>query len=394
MPNGSGPYGGRRAAARGPSTRSRRRRARRSCGPRRRRCATPFSTSGTRCLGTPSKSNAFGRPRGSSASSAIETFSSKILLAEPAGEIAALLEQAEPAERVEGEVLEQLGERVRLEHRAVGARLERLRAACRAAPSPPPRAPTAAGSMPSVCPGRPARVARLAVRPRRARASSASVMRWYASTPAVDADRELGRAAREEPVAARAADASIAARRSRACSSGAERRRLRVVQPSTSGSVGGGASPGKPSSATDASAASPARAASSRKRSWSSAVRRRDADPAVADDAQRARLRSRSASAGAPRSREAREPRALGRGRHLGLVALARPRARAPRPRASRSRRDADLDVAEARRRRAVRDVRALARLALAAVRQPVQRHSSGPATASSEPQNCGVMPV
>src|SRR5207249_8359783 len=50
------------------------------------------------------------------------------LLAETAGEVAALLEQAEPAERIPREILQQLAQGVRLEHRAVHARLESLRA--------------------------------------------------------------------------------------------------------------------------------------------------------------------------------------------------------------------------------------------------------------------------
>ena len=45
-------------------------------------------------------------------------------VADAAGQVAAVLEHGEAAERVEGEVLEQLAERVRLEHGAVGARLE------------------------------------------------------------------------------------------------------------------------------------------------------------------------------------------------------------------------------------------------------------------------------
>src|SRR5262245_32565383 len=49
--------------------------------------------------------------------------------ADATGEVAALLEQAETVERVPGEVLEELGDRVRLEHRAVAPGLELHRAA-------------------------------------------------------------------------------------------------------------------------------------------------------------------------------------------------------------------------------------------------------------------------
>ena len=61
---------------------------------------------------------------------------------------------------------------------------------------------------------------------------------------------------------------------------------------------------------------------------------------------------------------------------------------------ARRSPQDADLDVAEARRRGAVGDVRRLPGLALAAVSSPHSRHAGALATASSEPQNCGVTPA
>ena len=71
-----------------------------SRGPRRRRVSTPSSTSSTRCFGVPSKSKAFGSPRGSSASSASEKLLVEDLLADPAGDVAALLEQPERAERV------------------------------------------------------------------------------------------------------------------------------------------------------------------------------------------------------------------------------------------------------------------------------------------------------
>ena len=55
---------------------------------------------------------------------------------------------------------------------------------------------------------------------------------------------------------------------------------------------------------------------------------------------------------------------------------------------------DADLDVAEAARGRAVRHACDLPRLALAAVRQALHAPGLRPATASSEPQNSGVIPV
>ena len=50
------------------------------------------------------------------------------LLAEPPGQIAASLEERERVERCEGEVEEELRDRVRLEHRAEGLRLDRRRA--------------------------------------------------------------------------------------------------------------------------------------------------------------------------------------------------------------------------------------------------------------------------
>jgi hypothetical protein len=45
-------------------------------------------------------------------------------LADPACEIAALLQEGEPVEGVEGEIVEQVGDRVRLEHGADDSRLE------------------------------------------------------------------------------------------------------------------------------------------------------------------------------------------------------------------------------------------------------------------------------
>ena len=87
--------------------------------------------SGTRCFGVPSKSKAFGSPR-------VERIvGDRDLgvedgLAEPTREEAPFLEQAERTEGVVGEVLQQLGKRVRLEHCAVAARLE-LGGAARAA---------------------------------------------------------------------------------------------------------------------------------------------------------------------------------------------------------------------------------------------------------------------
>ena len=169
------------------------RRVRRSRGPRRRRARRRPRRAGRAASASPSKSNAFGRPRGSSASSAIEIFSSNDALADPAGEVARAPRGApRPLKRVEGEVLEQLGERVRLEHGAVRARLDLGRAAsCARAFSAASRRDRRRVDVRRRA-TRSARRSRSAPSPAASTSAVASVIRCSTREPGRRRDRELG----------------------------------------------------------------------------------------------------------------------------------------------------------------------------------------------------------
>ena len=168
--------------------------------------------------------------------------------------------------------------------------------------------------------------------------------------------------------------AAIAAAASRAWSAGAERGGLLVVAVDV-GELGGAASPGKSGSSARRCRQPRPRGARARGRPSSSTrfVGGR-ADAAVAHDAHADDRRSRSASAGAPRPGEAREARALGVDDASALVAARRgERALGEVERAAH---DGARRPGRSRNRAGAapwRDVRVLARLALAAVRQPVE---------------------
>ena len=153
--------------------------------------------------------------------------------------------------------------------------------------------------------------------------------------------------------------------------------------------------PGKSGSARTRSAASAARAATSRRPSslgrFVTAMPTRPSrtartgDDGVVDK-RRLMLRRRRRSEPVPSARECTRPR-------RSSAAAAAARARDRRDRARRSRANADLHAAEAGRRRAVRDVRRLPGWPLPQFVNPCRRHASLLPTASIEPQNCGVMP-
>ena len=185
----------RRRAARGRWTHARR--ERRSPGPRPARGSRrprQGSRAAWACLRsrTPKATHA-GRARRRASHPGVER-----PLADPAGEEAPLLEQREPVEAVEREVVEQLCERVGLEHRAVAGGPDLLAPRVREALATASSA-TSAGSISPGAPGGALRIPRCAVvrREREAGRIGGPLRRAQAGGRR---DRELGNPAREVSV--------------------------------------------------------------------------------------------------------------------------------------------------------------------------------------------------
>ena len=254
----------------------------------------------TRCFGVPSKSNAFGRLRGSSASSASVTFGSNTRSPiRPAKKLRSS-SSASPLKRVDGEVLEQLGDRVRLEHGAVARRARAPARRASARPSRPPRARSSAGRRRRRRQRSGSR-SRRRRRRRRARAHRRVGHPLRGREAGGRGDRELDHAAREEAVDGRAPPRRSRPSRARAWSSApsaavsSSSRRRRAARRAAR-------APGSPGRRRALATRRRRARASAARPSSSVRLRRGDAGAPVADDAGARRPRCRSASAGAPPS--------------------------------------------------------------------------------------------